>query len=91
MPRPDEAELRCRARELIDQRALPDAPIPLLWGAHGRGMPCSLCKQAIEQTEIEYDLEARIDGALRRYRFHFLCHAIWQLECVHAQRLKRSE
>ncbi|MGA8095166.1 MAG: hypothetical protein WB823_12980, partial [Steroidobacteraceae bacterium] len=43
MPRPDEAELRCRARELIDQRALPDEPIPLLWGAHGHGMPCSLC------------------------------------------------
>lgn len=91
MATPDlEAELRRRARELIDRGALPDEPVAFVWGAYGHNR-CSLCEQTIEDTEIEYGLETRIHGAFRNFHLHFLCHAAWQLECARAQSCRRAE
>lgn len=77
-----ETKLRRRARDLIDRHLLPGEPVVFLWGAYGIGSCCALCEQPIKEAEVEYNLETPFGGARRHFRFHFLCHALWQLECA---------
>jgi hypothetical protein len=40
---------------------------------------------------VEHEVEATPRNVLkpREYRFHFLCHAAWQLECARYEHLQR--
>ena len=83
-----EDELRSRARELVVAGQLPCGRPMHMWGGSGSDLPCSLCQERIPRSEVEYELEYRIAGGTRQYRFHFYCHTAWQLECAHADALK---
>jgi hypothetical protein len=76
-------ELRLRARELISHGRLPRHHPSRIWGGSGTGdQICSLCSRPIARDEVEYELEYNAEAAVRMARFHFLCHAAWQLECA---------
>lgn len=83
-------ELRGRARELIRRGLLPRERPLHMWGGYGCDLACALCEQIILQNEVEYELEYRTPAGARHYRFHFLCHAAWQLECAHEETLNKA-
>ncbi len=83
-----ENELRGVARELIRAGRLPCGPPAHMWGGYGCDLPCSLCEQVILRSDVEYEIEQRTADGLKQYRFHFLCHAAWQLECIREQTLR---
>jgi hypothetical protein len=52
-----------------------------MWGGFGTGQLCSLCDKPIERYQLEYEIE--LGGAtVQTFRFHTLCHSIWQFECA---------
>ena len=71
-----ENELRARARTLMEHGELPAETPSSTYGGYGSGERCSLCGEPIARTEVEYEVAYSNDA----YRFHFLCHAAWQLE-----------
>jgi hypothetical protein len=90
-----EEELRRLARERIERHELPYEEPAQIWGGHGTGHPCALCRSPIGPTECEYELEQQLDGALQVFHFHVECESIWQLECtadlrMHAQDMASS-
>ena len=77
--------LRKRARELIGAGFLPCGPPMHVWGGYGSELACSLCEELIPHQEVEYELEFRGAHSTQLYRFHFLCHTAWSLECARAE------
>ncbi len=57
-----------------------------MWGSYGSGALCALCNRTIGRKEIEYE----VDGGEREWtlRFHLVCHAVWQAECIRAGRAR---
>ena len=86
-----ENQLRLQARELIQQGHLPGVEPSQLWGGPGTGQRCSLCGDAINSNDFEYEIEQRANGDARTYRFHFMCHAAWQLECARKAHLDKQQ
>lgn len=84
-----EAELRPIARERIAKGQLPREAPSRMWGGRGNGQLCALCGKPIQRDEIEYEVEASIDGAARDFRFHMVCQSVWQLECARDDYLKK--
>jgi hypothetical protein len=74
-----ERELRKAALERITQGLLPRTIPKTIWAGGGSGQPCSLCDQAIVDTDLEYELPDSAAGE-RTVRLHLRCHALWQLE-----------
>lgn len=86
-----ENELRGRARALISEGRLPCGQPTRMWGGNGTGeQTCSLCERVITRDEVEYEIEHNPGENARLTRFHFLCHAAWQLECVRETSSKKS-
>jgi hypothetical protein len=86
-----ENELRGRARELISEGRLPCKHPTRIWGGNGSGEQiCSLCERIITRDEVEYELEHGAGTGVLMTRFHFLCHAAWQLECTREQSMKKN-
>lgn len=56
-----------------------------LWGGKGCGAPCDFCRVLISPTDIEYELEAELDGAPLTLHFHRRCHDTWRAEYDAAQ------
>lgn len=82
-----ENDLRLIARQRIAQGELPrDVPAGM-WGGDGTDQPCSLCDKAIHRAELECEVEVKLNDLLRTFRFHILCHAMWEAECVRAAHL----
>ena len=77
-------DLRPRARALIREGRLTCAPPLRVWGGYGTDLRCSLCGELIRTDDIEYEIEQPNLTAATTYRFHFDCHAAWQLECIWA-------
>ena len=84
-----EAELRPLARARIAQGLLPCTTLNKMWGGPGSGQPCALCDKPVSSNEMEYEIEASVDGGVRSLRFHVVCEAIWQLECARDDYLKK--
>lgn len=74
-----ESELRKRARVLIAEGRLPVGQSGRCWGGSGSRKVCSLCGEPVSREEVEFEIE---DSSGASYRFHFRCHAAWQLECA---------
>jgi hypothetical protein len=76
-----ELELRRAALERIKSGLLPSEIPKKIWAGGGSGRPCSLCDDAIQRGEMEYELPEP-DGTAgeRTVRLHLRCHAVWQLE-----------
>lgn len=77
-----ESELRELARVMVREYGLPAVAPSRMRAGHGSGLPCALCAALIPEAEAEYEVEALLAGQLQTFRFHFLCHAAWQLECA---------
>jgi hypothetical protein len=85
---PQEA-LRPIARERIAKGQLPCERPSRMLGGPGSGQLCSLCDKPIERYQIEFEIEP--EGATEQtFRFHTLCHSIWELECASHDSLKEN-
>jgi len=84
-----EAELRPIARDRISKGRLPRQGCSTLWGGNGTGQLCALCDKTIPPAEVELEVEALINGAVRTLRFHVLCQSVWELECARDDYLKQ--
>jgi len=51
-----------------------------LWGGKGCGAPCDFCRVLVSSAEIEYEVEAQLDGAAVTLHFHPRCHDAWKAE-----------
>lgn len=43
-------------------------------------MPCDFCRVLVSTTEVEYEVEALLDGAPVTLHFHPRCHDTWKVE-----------
>ena len=46
------------------------------WAGHGTGVPCNSCGMAIDEKDIEYEVEMTV-GSVRTLHFHFNCYQDW--------------
>jgi hypothetical protein len=51
-----------------------------LWGGKGCGVPCDFCRVLVSTTEVEYEVEAELDGGTVTLHFHPRCHDAWRAE-----------
>jgi len=51
-----------------------------LWGGKGCGVPCDFCRVLVSSNEIEYEVEAQLDGTRVTLHFHPRCHDAWKAE-----------
>lgn len=72
--------LRPIARERIANGRLPCERPSRMVGGPGSGQVCSLCDRPIENYQIQFEIELR--GAT--FRFHTVCHSLWEHECDRA-------
>ena len=56
--------------------ASPAQKPPRTWAGHGTGTLCNACGIAIEEKDIEYEVEMQ-RGSLRTLHFHFNCYQDW--------------
>jgi hypothetical protein len=79
----DETLLREKARELIETGKLPNRRPDRMWGGHGDGADCPVCRAPVTREEVEYELEFERKGddrALDTYHFHIDCLRVWESE-----------
>ena len=48
-----------------------------MWGGNGSGMPCDFCRVLVSASDVEYEVEAQLDGATIILHFHPRCHDAW--------------
>lgn len=48
-----------------------------MWGGKGSGSPCDFCRVLVGPEDVEYEVEAQLDGATVMLRFHYRCHYAW--------------
>jgi hypothetical protein len=48
-----------------------------MWGGKGSGVPCDFCRVLVGPDDIEYEVEADLDGAKVMLHFHPRCHDAW--------------
>ena len=48
-----------------------------MWGGKGSGLPCDFCRVLVGPEDVEYEVEAQLDGAVVMLRFHYRCHYAW--------------
>lgn len=80
-PGPDSPDLLERALRAIEDRQLPRGVVSRVWGGRGSGLPCSLCGQPIERSDVEIELDEGQGQGGARVRFHSSCHLQWQEAC----------
>jgi len=49
-----------------------------MWGGKGCGAPCDYCRVLVSADEIEYEVEARLDGEMLMLHFHPRCYDAWR-------------
>ena len=75
--KPEEAQRTERLTVTALRRAQPIR----LWGGKGCGSPCDFCRVLISSSEVEYEVEAALDGEPLTLHFHPRCHDAWKTEC----------
>jgi len=48
-----------------------------MWGGKGCGVPCDFCRVLVGPADVEYEVEAQLDGATVMLHFHPRCHDAW--------------
>jgi len=52
--------------------------VPLrMWGGKGSGLACDFCRVTVGPDDVEYEVEAELDGGTVMLRFHYRCHYAW--------------
>lgn len=49
-----------------------------MWGGKGCGAPCDFCRVHLGAEEIEYEVEARLEGETLLLHFHPRCYDAWR-------------
>ena len=50
-----------------------------MWGGKGCGAPCDFCRVLVSADEIEYEVEAQLDGETLVLHFHPRCYDTWRM------------
>ena len=69
------AELRA---ERLSVAALRRVVMLRVWGGKGCGAPCDFCRVLVSSSDVEYELEAELDGLPVTLHFHPRCHEMWR-------------
>ena len=48
-----------------------------MWGGKGTGVPCDFCRVVVGSDDVEYEVEADLDGARWVLHFHPRCYDSW--------------
>lgn len=48
-----------------------------MWGGKGSGLPCDFCRVLVGPADVEYEVEAQLDGETVMLHFHPRCHDAW--------------
>lgn len=84
---PESPELRAGR---LSVSALRRATLGRLWGGKGCGAPCDFCRVLVSPTEIEYEVEAELDGVPLTLHFHRRCHDLWRSDWDSASPAERD-
>ena len=76
----DLAQIRQCVRDGLRRGELPRTRQARAWGGPGGGQPCNGCGEVIARDDIEIELQFFTDEGFSTYRFHTLCHAVWEME-----------
>ena len=49
-----------------------------MWGGKGCGEPCDFCRMLLGPEDIEYEVEARLEGESLMLHFHPRCYDTWR-------------
>ena len=49
-----------------------------MWGGKGCGLPCDFCCSVLTENDVEYEIEAELDGQRVTLHFHPRCHDAWK-------------
>jgi hypothetical protein len=49
-----------------------------MWGGKGCGTACDFCRVLVTSTDVEYEVEAQLDGETVMLHFHPRCHDAWK-------------
>ena len=79
---PEEATLRHKARQLVEEGKLPRRSPDRVWGGPGVGAPCQVCTLPVTKDEKEFEIEFEQDGGggLDKFHVHIRCFAAWEFE-----------
>jgi hypothetical protein len=66
--------------ERLTVAALRRVVLKRVWGGKGCGAPCDFCRVLVTSTDVEYELEAELDGVPVTLHFHPRCHEAWRAE-----------
>jgi hypothetical protein len=61
----------------LNVAALRRAVARRMWGGKGCGAPCDFCRVLVPSTDVEYEVEAELDGSIVMLHFHPRCHDSW--------------
>lgn len=73
----DDSMLRRRIREKLAAGRLPRKPPVKVWAGTATRKTCAACDVAIEESDIEIEVEARPDETIYLHR---RCHEVWSEE-----------
>lgn len=48
-----------------------------MWGGKGSGVPCDFCRVTMGADDVEYEVEADLDGTKLTLHFHPRCYDSW--------------
>ena len=48
-----------------------------MWGGKGSGVPCDFCRVVVGSDDVEYEVEADLNGERMILHFHPRCHDSW--------------
>lgn len=58
--------------------ALRNAVPGRMWGGKGCGAPCDFCRVLVGEEDVEYEVEAQLDGEALLLHFHARCYDTWR-------------
>jgi len=79
----NESVLRGDAREALRLGKLPCEPPDRVWGGHGIGAVCVVCRRPVTGDQIEVAIEFARNSSvpgLDMYHLHLRCFAAWEFE-----------
>jgi hypothetical protein len=81
-PSTKQIDMRPLARARIADGSLPCIIPREILAGYGTGEPCDLCGVPVTRSEAEYQIIAWGTSEGLTYRFHTLCQAAWEIECL---------
>lgn len=71
---PEQNQRQARLSVAALRRAVPIK----MWGGKGCGAPCDFCRVVVPESDIEYEIEAKLDAEILTLHFHPRCHDAWK-------------